>query len=90
MFATTYPGSFSPKYTDGWLMVGSPLLDTGGRPWTPKTGSPLDVVWFEGDTIMPYPWVYCRWVLTHDAAGRSSSLISRTPTTAGVSLPFTS
>ncbi len=78
---------------DGWVTVGSPLLETGGTSPTANTGSPppdelLAVEVLAGDTIMPYPWVYCRVVLTHDVDGRSASFTSRTPTTAGVSTPL--
>ena len=68
-------------------MAGIPLEDDGGTSWTANTGL-LEVVWLHSPTAAPFPCVYCRCVLTHDAAGTPEALMSRTPMSTGVRDPL--
>ena len=46
-----------------------------------------ELVWLASATAAPLPWVYCRWVLTHDEDGRFAAEMSRTPMSTGRALP---
>ena len=68
-------------------MAGIPLEEDGGTSCTANTGL-LELVWLLSATAAPFPWVYCRCVLTHDAAGTPAAEMSRTPMSTGVRCPL--
>ena len=57
--------------------------DSGGICCTAYTGL-FELVWLDSATTAPLPWVYWRWVLTHDGDGTFEDEISRTPISTGV------
>ncbi len=70
----------------GWVILGMPCDEFGGTCCTAKSGF-FEVVWFARETATPLPWVYCRWVFTHDGDGTFAEEIWRTPISTGVSFP---